>query len=153
MERPILGITMGDPASIGPEIAAKALAEASVYERARPLVIGDRNVMADALGITKLPLTIHPIATLAEARFTVGMLDLLDLHNVEMAKHAYGKVSPMCGKASVEYIEKAIAMALAKEIDAVVTGATTRSRSTRPAAPTRATRRSLPFSRTPRTTR
>jgi 4-hydroxythreonine-4-phosphate dehydrogenase len=78
--------------------------------------------MADALRITKLPLTLHPVATLAEARFTVGTLDLLDLHNVEMAKHAYGKVSPMCGKASVEYIEKGIAMALAKEIDAVVTG-------------------------------
>jgi 4-hydroxythreonine-4-phosphate dehydrogenase len=122
MERPILGITMGDPASIGPEIAAKALAETSVYERARPFVIGDWNVMADALRITKLPLTLHPVATLAEARFTVGTLDLLDLHNVEMAKHAYGKVSPMCGKASVEYIEKGIAMALAKEIDAVVTG-------------------------------
>ena len=122
MERPILGITMGDPASIGPEIAVKALAEAFVYERARPFVIGDRNVMADALRITKLPLTLHPVATLAGARFTVGRLDLLDLHNVEMAKHAYGKVSPMCGKASVEYIEKGIAMALAKEIDAVVTG-------------------------------
>lgn len=122
MDRPILGITMGDPASIGPEIAVKALAETSVYERARPFVIGDRNVMADALRITKLPLTLHPVATLAEARFTVGTLDLLDLHNVEMAKHAYGKVSPMCGKASVEYIEKGIAMALAKEIDAVVTG-------------------------------
>lgn len=122
MERPILGITMGDPASIGPEIAAKALAETSVYERARPFVIGDRNVMADALRITKLPLTLHPVATLAEARFTVGTLDLLDLHNVDMATHQYGKVSPMCGKASVEYIEKGIAMALAKEIDAVVTG-------------------------------
>jgi 4-hydroxythreonine-4-phosphate dehydrogenase len=78
--------------------------------------------MADALRITKLALTLHPVATLAEARFTVGTLDLLDLHNVEMAKHVYGKVSPMCGKASVEYIEKGIAMALAKEIDAVVTG-------------------------------
>jgi 4-hydroxythreonine-4-phosphate dehydrogenase len=78
--------------------------------------------MADALRITKLPLTLHPVATLAEASFTVGTLDLLDLHNVEMAKHVYGKVSPMCGKASVEYIEKGIAMALAKEIDAVVTG-------------------------------
>ena len=122
MDRPILGITMGDPASIGPEITAKALAETFVYERARPVVIGDRNVMADALRITKLPLTLHPVARLAEARFTVGTLDLLDLHNVEMAKHAYGKVSPMCGKASVEYIEKGIAMALAKEIDAVVTG-------------------------------
>jgi 4-hydroxythreonine-4-phosphate dehydrogenase len=122
MDRPILGITMGDPASIGPEIAAKALAEASVYATARPLVIGDRNVMADALRITKLPLTLVPITAPAEARFTCGSLDVLDLANVDMGQLAYGKVSAMCGKASVEYIERGISMALAGDIDAVVTG-------------------------------
>jgi 4-hydroxy-L-threonine phosphate dehydrogenase PdxA len=122
MERPILGITMGDPASIGPEIAAKALAEAPVYQQARPFVIGDRNVMADALRITELTLALHPISAVGEARFTFGTLDVLDLHNVDMAKLQYGKVSAMCGKASVEYIERGIAMALADEIDAVVTG-------------------------------
>ena len=122
MDRPILGITMGDPASIGAEIAAKALAEAAVYQKARPFVIGDRHCMADALRITKLPLTIHPIAKVADARFTVGTIDVLDLANVDMAKLEYGKVSAMCGKASVEYIERGIDMALAKEIHAVVTG-------------------------------
>ena len=122
MDRPILGITMGDPASIGAEIAAKALAEAAVYQKARPFVIGDRNCVADALRITRLPLTIHPIAKVADARFTVGTIDVLDLANVDMAKLEYGKVSAMCGKASVEYIERGIDMALAKEIHAVVTG-------------------------------
>jgi 4-hydroxythreonine-4-phosphate dehydrogenase len=122
MDRPILGITMGDPASIGPEIAAKALAETAVYQQARPLVIGDRRCMEDALRITKLPLVIHPIPKVPEARFTVGTIDVLDLANVDMAKLEYGKVSAMCGKASVEYIERGIDMALAREIDAVVTG-------------------------------
>lgn len=122
MDRPILGITMGDPASIGPEIAAKALAEPAVYGKARPFVIGDRNAMTDILRITKLPLTLSPISTLADARFTHGTLDVLDLANVDMARMEYGKVSAMCGKASVEYIERAIAMALAGEIHAVVTG-------------------------------
>ncbi len=122
MDRPILGITMGDPASIGPEIAAKALAERRVYEESRPFVIGDAQVMADALRITGLPLTLHPIRAVGEAAFQHGTLDVLDLHNVDMAAFAYGKVSAMCGKASVEYIERGIRMALAKEIDAVVTG-------------------------------
>ena len=122
MERPILGITMGDPASIGPEIAAKALAEGHVYTKARPFVLGDAHIMADTLRITRLPLTLHSISRLQEARFTLGTLDVLDFSNVDMATHQYGKVSAMCGKASVEYIEKAIAMAMAKEIDAVVTG-------------------------------
>jgi 4-hydroxythreonine-4-phosphate dehydrogenase len=122
MERPILGITMGDPASIGPEIAAKALADPSVYAKARPFVIGDRNCMADALRITKLVLNLFPIAKVTEARFTQGTLDVLDLANVDMRKLQYGKVSAMCGKASVEYIERGIKMAQAGEIDAVVTG-------------------------------
>jgi 4-hydroxythreonine-4-phosphate dehydrogenase len=122
MDRPILGITMGDPASIGPEISAKALAEAPLYGKARPLVIGDRNVMADALRIAKLPLTIAPLTQVAEARFTHGTVDVLDLANVDMSTLEYGKVSAMCGKASVEYIERGISLALAGEIHAVVTG-------------------------------
>src|SRR3974377_810644 len=122
MERPILGITMGDPASIGPEIAAKALADPSVYAKARPFIIGDRNAMGDALRITKLSLTLHSFAKVTEARFAHGTIDVLDLANVDMAKLKYGKVSAMCGKASVEYIERGIRMALSGEIDAVVTG-------------------------------
>lgn len=122
MERPILGITMGDPASIGPEIAARALADPAVYVKARPFVIGDRNCMADALRITKLALNLAPIVKVAEARFAHGTIDVLDLANVDMTKLQYGKVSAMCGKASVEYIERGIKLALAGEIDAVVTG-------------------------------
>jgi 4-hydroxythreonine-4-phosphate dehydrogenase len=122
MDRPILGITMGDPASIGPEIAVKALAEAAVYAKARPFVLGDRGVMADALRITSLSLTLRSIARVEEARFTPGTLDVLDFGNVDLAKHVYGQVSAMCGKASVEYIERGIDLALAREIDAVVTG-------------------------------
>lgn len=122
MQRPILGITMGDPASIGPEIASKALADASVYAKARPFVIGERRTMADALRFARPRLTIAPITTVADARFTHGTLDLLDLANVEMTHHAYGVVSAMCGKASVEYIERGITLALAGEIHAVVTG-------------------------------
>ncbi len=122
MDRPLLGITMGDPASIGPEIAAKALAEPSVYAKARPCVIGDRNAMAEALRMSRVPLTLAPISRLADARFTHGTLDVLDLSNVDMARLQYGKVSAVCGKASVEYIERGIQMALAGEMHALVTG-------------------------------
>jgi 4-hydroxythreonine-4-phosphate dehydrogenase len=122
MDRPILAITMGDPASIGPEIAAKALEGAAVYGMARPFVIGDGQVMADALRITELPLRLHRITAVHDAGFTHGTLDVLDLANVDMATFEYGKVSAMCGKASVEYIERGIRMAQAGEVHAVVTG-------------------------------
>ena len=52
MNRPILGITMGDPAGCGPEITVRALSDAAVYQRCRPLVIGDIKCIRDALRVT-----------------------------------------------------------------------------------------------------
>ena len=46
--RPLLAITLGDPAGIGPEVVLKALAHADVYERCRPLVLGDRRILERA---------------------------------------------------------------------------------------------------------
>ena len=46
--KPIIGITMGDPASIGPEITVKALAKPEVYDICRPLVVGDACMMEKA---------------------------------------------------------------------------------------------------------
>jgi 4-hydroxythreonine-4-phosphate dehydrogenase len=127
MARPVLAITMGDPAGIGPEIAVKALSDASVYERSRPFVIGDRGSIADAIRIAGLPLQLATIDAPAQARFMPGTVDLLDLGSldeakVDLEKLVYGQVSAMCGAASVAYIERSIAMALAGDVDAVVTG-------------------------------
>lgn len=120
--RPIIGISMGDPSGIGPEIAVKALARSETYEICRPLIVGDANAVKDALRITGLDLTINPIAAVKDARFRFGTLDVFDLNNVDMAKLQYGKVSAMSGHAAFEAVRKVIELALAKEIDATVTG-------------------------------
>ena len=62
MTRPVLGITMGDPAGVGPEIAAKAMAESEVREKARPLVIGDARVMASAARVAHVNQEVRAIA-------------------------------------------------------------------------------------------
>lgn len=120
--RPIIGISMGDPSGIGPEIAVKALARKETYEICRPLIVGDANAVKDALRITGLDLAINPIAAVKDALFRFGTLDVYDLNNVDMAKLQYGKVSAMSGHAAFEAVRKVIELALAKEIDATVTG-------------------------------
>ena len=124
--RPFIGITMGDPAGIGPEIAVKALQKQEIYESCRPVVIGDARVMEDASShITKSRLAVHKVPKQRineQAHFTHGTIDVLDLHNVTFDELKHGTVSAMSGKASYEYIETAIKLALEKTLDATVTG-------------------------------
>ena len=119
--RPIVVITMGDAAGVGPEIVAKALANEEVYRLCRPLVIGDAKVLARARDMLKASLALQPIGEVADACFERGTMDVLDLTNVELARLEVGKVSAMAGKAAVEYVVKAVELALAGEVEAIVT--------------------------------
>ena len=123
-ERLIIGITMGDPASIGPEITVKALADKGIYDKCRPLVIGDANVMEAAVKIVgKEDIKIHPVHSAEEALFEAGTIDVYDMDLVDMDKLERGKVSVMAGEAAFRYVEKVIQMALAGEVDGTVTNA------------------------------
>jgi 4-hydroxythreonine-4-phosphate dehydrogenase len=120
--RPILGITMGDPAGIGPEIAAKALANKKVYEIAKPIIVGDAKVIAKAADIAKVNLKVRAVSRVSEAIFEHGVMDVLDLKNVNIETLEYGKVSSMAGKAAFEAIVKVITLAMDGQIAAAVTG-------------------------------
>ena len=121
----IIGITMGDPASIGPEITTKALSDPSVYERCKPLVVGDVPVMEEALKITGLSgkLKIHTIGDVSEALFEYGTIDVYHMGMVDMDKLQRGKVSAMAGNAAFQYVKKVIGLAMDHKIDATVTNA------------------------------
>ncbi|MDC7288475.1 4-hydroxythreonine-4-phosphate dehydrogenase PdxA [Blautia schinkii] len=125
MKKPILGITMGDPASVGPEITVKALANIEIYNRCRPLVIGDAQVMEKAVEIVgrQGQVAIHPVKTVEEALFQPGTIDVYDMGIVDIEKLEYGKVSEMGGEAAFQYVKKVIELAMAKEVDATVTNA------------------------------
>ena len=123
-ERLIIGITMGDPASIGPEITVKALSLEDIYHKCRPLVIGDANVMEAAVRIVgKDGIKIHPVHSVDEALFEPGTIDVYDMGLVDMDQLERGKVSAMAGEAAFRYVEKVIQMALAGEVDGTVTNA------------------------------
>jgi 4-hydroxythreonine-4-phosphate dehydrogenase len=124
MFKPILGITMGDPASIGPEITVKALADPAIYETCKPLVVGDACVMAAAARIVGRPdIRIHAVHDVNEAAFSFGTIDVLDMGLVDMEKLVVGKVSAMAGDAAFRYVKRVIELALTGEVDATVTNA------------------------------
>ena len=119
--RPIIAITLGDPAGVGPEITAKALARSEVWDCCRPLVIGDAGVLARAVALVSAPLTIHSITDVAEARFDPAAPDVLDLGNVDPDALQPGQVSPAAGRAAVDYIERAVELAQAGQVDGIAT--------------------------------
>ncbi len=120
--KPIIGITMGDPAGVGSEIIAKALTDTAIYQKCRPIVIGDKKAVEDGIRIAKAQLTAQGISKVEEAQFKPGTIDVLDLNNLPLDAIPYGQVDADCGRAAGEYIEKGINLAMDKEINAIVTG-------------------------------
>jgi 4-hydroxythreonine-4-phosphate dehydrogenase len=121
MSTPRLAITMGDPAGIGPEVAARALADPHVRKAARSVVIGDARVMAAAARLAGLDLPVRAVGRLADAGGDAGAIEVLDLANADPAAFAVGRVSAVCGRAAYEYIERAVRLAQAGETDGIVT--------------------------------
>lgn len=122
MNRPIIAITMGDPASIGPEIAVKALMQESIHSICRPLLVGDAKVFEHIIAKLQLHAKVNAIHTVSDAQFALGTIDVYDLNNMPMDQLIFGEISAAAGNASFEAVKKAIQLALAKEVDATVTG-------------------------------
>ena len=121
----IIGITMGDPASIGPEITAKALADGVLYDRCHTRVIGDGSGMERALRDTGLTerLTIHAVKDVNDALFQKGTIDVYDMGIVDAAKLKVGEISVEAGDAAFRYVREVIDLAMAGKVDATVTNA------------------------------
>lgn len=124
-KRPIIGITMGDPAGNGAEISVKALANLEIYEKCRPIIIGDVNCMKQAVKLVNKEneIEVHAVKNVEEALFKKGIIDVYDMNLIDMDKHVYGKVSKMCGEAAFQYIVKVIELVKQGKIDATVTNA------------------------------
>lgn len=121
MNKPILAITMGDAAGIGPEIIAKALQQPEVYEKCRPLVVGDTAVMRRAIKVTGVEMETRTIGKVSEAAFEFRTIDVYDLGYTDLDKVEFGKVSAQAGDAAFHAIRTAIELAMNKEVDGTVT--------------------------------
>ena len=119
--RPTLGITMGDPAGVGPEIAVKALTQPALASSCKALVIGDRSVIASTVELLRSPLRLHAVSSPTACRFEPGTIECLDLGNVDAARLPRGRVSAEAGRAAYAYIETAVKLCTSGEIDGLVT--------------------------------
>lgn len=136
--RPVLGISMGDPYGNGPEITVRALADAEIYQRCKPLVVGDETSMRYALKVAEklhgIHLELNVVSSPAEGKYTCGTIDLMDLGLVPADKipdtselkepKPFGVgACALGGEASFQYVVKVIQLAMDGQIDATVTNA------------------------------
>ncbi len=119
---PVLAITMGDPASIGPEIGVKALLQENIHAICRPLLVGDAAVFQQIIDKLQLKATVNAVNNVADAKFEIGTIDVFDLGITDISKLEFGKIDAMCGEASFQAVKKAIELAMAGEVDGTVTG-------------------------------
>ena len=124
-EKPIVGITMGDPAGNGPEITVKALGHADIYDRCRPLVVGDAKIIEQATHFVGRPdIAIHRCEKVSDAKFTPGTIDVLHLELIpDVRTFPIGQVSVEGGNAAFQCVKKVIELALSGEVDATCTNA------------------------------
>jgi 4-phospho-D-threonate 3-dehydrogenase / 4-phospho-D-erythronate 3-dehydrogenase len=122
MNKPIIGITMGDPASIGPEIAVKALLNTEMYDICKPLIIGDANVFKKIIELLKFNVQLNVVTEVSKSLFQHGTIDIFDLGNITDNTFEFGQISAACGEASFQSVKKVIELALDHQIDATVTG-------------------------------
>lgn len=144
-KKPILGITMGDPSGNGPEISVKALMDPMVYEKCRPLIVGDGVCMEAAVSVVEgaEAIRVNKVKCVGDARFEYGVIDVLDMEIIDIEKRlyrkdrdyyakrmteeeleaAYRQSRTMCGECAFQYVKKVIELAMNHEVDATVTNA------------------------------
>ena len=120
--RPLLACTMGDPAGIGPEVLVKAFLSAPLHEWCRPLVIGDVHCLEQVVHSLDAAanLTVRPVGEPSHGTYGPGVLDVLDLANVSSNVRA-GELSAEAGAAAMAYVLRALGLARAGEVAAIVT--------------------------------
>jgi len=120
--KPIIAISMGEPAGIGAEITVKALQHSDIYDRCTPVVVGDYEALKDAISFCHSDLKLNKINSPKEAKGDAGVLDFIDMGFLEEGGWEYKKNTALGGKASFNYVKKVIELAMDGEVDATVTG-------------------------------
>jgi len=121
-KKPIVGITMGDPAGIGPEITVKAVSSPEVQDVCRPMIIGDARVARKALRAEKVDLSMRAVSSPGEAAWDAAEVCILDTRNADPEKIAVGQPSAVGGRAVFEDVQRAVQLAQGKEVSGIVAG-------------------------------
>jgi 4-hydroxy-L-threonine phosphate dehydrogenase PdxA len=123
MTKPLIAVTMGDPAGVGPEVCLQLLANEAVREFATPVIFGDARLLSRCARQTGLPAPKRIISEIEWAE-KFGSIDepaVLDIFGFDAEGFTPGTVSAKTGAAGYRYVEKSIQSALAKQVAAVAT--------------------------------
>jgi 4-hydroxythreonine-4-phosphate dehydrogenase len=122
MEKPLIAITMGDPAGIGPEILVKALLQPRIREDCRPLVVGDRQILLNAAQSLGLPFDLKSIGRLDKLTLAFEPALLYEASKFTKDLVVPGQPGPLTGKTALTYIRLAAQWAIKGRVAAMVTG-------------------------------
>ncbi len=120
-QAPLIGLTLGDPTGVGPEVVAKALLHDAVYERLRPVAIGSASALERIIGICGLDLAVRPIENVDLARFERGVIDTLDLWHQDHSDLPFKEVTAAGGEAAVTAVIEAVKLCADGKLDAMAT--------------------------------
>ena len=115
MNKPLIAITMGDAAGIGPELIVKVLSDPTVYERCRPFIVGDLRVMRDTATMLGSTMAFQHIDDLAQACFAPLVVEVLGSAGFELGPVPAAGVDPLLGKAAALYLQTAFELALTQQ--------------------------------------
>lgn len=119
--KPIITISMGDPAGIGPEVIAKAFTHPHFTENSFPLVLGDPTIMEDIVQDLGIPLTVGSFHNIDDFVPKEGQIPVLDVFRVDRQKYQRGKISATCGECAYQAVVKAVELQLEGKVSALVT--------------------------------
>lgn len=119
-KNPIIAVTLGDPAGIGPEIVAKAFAEGDLSRRHRAVVVGDENILRRAVDLLGASLRVRVVEDPADGLYEPGVIDLVAASDLP-EDLPFGEIDGRAGAAAYGYVEQAVGLALEGRVDAICT--------------------------------
>lgn len=121
MKKEYIGVPLGDPAGIGPEIVVKSIAKEVTNTYANVVVFGNKEILEKAIDVCEVDMDINVIENPEDGNYNSKTLNLVNIDNIDMDKFEPGQVSGMCGKAAFEYLAKSIDYAMNKKVKAIAT--------------------------------
>ena len=118
--KPLIGITIGDPAGIGPEIVLKSWACEGIHQICRPIVFAGEVELEQAVELVTEPLNFRAVHSVSEAEFKPDQVNYIACYGVK-ERVEYGKIQGQCGQAAFDFIKTAIAWSLKGDVAAMVT--------------------------------
>lgn len=121
MKKPLVGISVGDPSGIGPEISTRAVIDTNVMNMCRPIIVGDPDIIRRAVNLLNLTAEVNVIEGSPDEGFQVGAVNVIKSGILNAEDVEYGEISAASGNAAYDAVAKVIDLAMNGSIDATVT--------------------------------